>query len=291
MSFDPSRISAAYNHNKQRHCPPGTSAPAEVLTRTCQGNEQPSQVACPCRRSEELRCLRRAQSQGLHTMGERGTEKRTSPLQSSFIWKDENGPSPIRPTLEPFLRQCWGNSQPPPPPPPPPPPEYVNLPVCHCYICASSPVCTAGVSQARPVHPRAPGFQQTCSSNHNARRQLVYSCHSPVGLTASCTWTPGESCHDQSCWGTCTWGSGHPQGSTGGGSSGNSLCCRCVGSPTTLGGRTRCLDRQLPNLKGNRAKETGHTVLLNKKIKNKKNNTFKDAKTWLTDCWNFARNK
>ena len=234
----------------------------------------------PCRRSEELRCLRRAQSQGLHTMGERGTEKRRSPLQSSLKgWEwaiaDQANPGTVS---EAMLGKL---------PAPPPPHEYVNLPVCHCYICASSPVCTAGVSQARPVHPHAPGFQQTCSSNHNARRQLVYSCHSPVGLTASCTWTPGESCRDQSCWGTCTWGSGHPQGSTGGGSSGNSLCCRCVGSPTTLGGRTRCLDRQLPNLKGNRAKETVYSSVKKKLLKN---DTFKDAKTWLTDCWNFAQN-
>ena len=258
MSFDPSRISAAYNHNKQRHCFPGVSTPAEVLTRTCQGNEQPSQVARP---AEDLMNWGTWEGHKAKDFTPWGREAQTKEeALYNRPWKDENGPSPIRPTPEPFLRQCWGNSQP--PPPPQPPPEYVNLPVCHCYICASSPVCTAGVKQARQVHPHAPGFQQTCPSNHHARHQLVYSCHSPVGLTASCIWTPGESCRDQSCWGTCTWGCGRPQGSTGGGSSGNSLCCRCVGSPTTLGGRTRCLDRQLPNSKGNRAKETGRTVLL-----------------------------
>ena len=64
--------------------------------------------------SEVLRSLRhylRAQSQGHHTVDrleERGVERGSA--YSDLPWEDEKGISSIRPTLELFQKQHWGNS-------------------------------------------------------------------------------------------------------------------------------------------------------------------------------------
>ena len=66
-------------------------------------------------RSEVLRSLRLpagAQSQGHHTIDrlEERSIERGNAQRSSGPWKDEKGPSSIRPTLELFQKQHWENS-------------------------------------------------------------------------------------------------------------------------------------------------------------------------------------